>query len=256
MEINKIYNMDCLEGMKLIDGNSIDLVVTSPPYNIGLDYGHGWDSDKISTNEYKSFTKKWLEEVFRILKDDGRFCLNIGYRVCTVEDSGIDYNELIDISRSIGFKLRETIVWIKTRERGNPQSFCGANTAWGSWLSASNPICRSYFEFIFVFYKKYLGKQNKGKSTMTKKEFLDYTQNAWFFPAETDRTHPAPFPLELPLRCIKFFTYEGDVILDPFMGSGTTAEACIRLNRQYIGFEISKFYCDDMKCRTEQMRLK
>jgi len=243
--INKIMCGDCIEVMKYIPNSSIDLVVTSPPYNIGIDYKSGWDSDRLTIIQYKEFSKKYMETIYRIIKQDGRFCLNIGYRLCTiVERSGMDYIEILNIAKEIGFKLRETIVWIKTRERENPQSFCGANTAWGSWLSASNPICRSFFEFIFIFYKEHIGKQSKGESTMTKKEFIEYTQNAWYFSAETNRLHPAPFPKELPMRCIKLLSYKDDIVLDPFVGWGTTAVVAKELYRQYIGIDNNSDYCE------------
>lgn len=243
IELNKIYCGDCLKVMKYIKSGSIDCIITSPPYNLGIKYDE-LDSNSKSNDDYLEFTRNYLEEGFRVLKDDGRFCLNIGYKVSTVKDGGIDYIVLLNKIKEIGYTIRETIIWVKSRKIEDPRSFCGANTAWGSWMSASNPICRARMEFIFILNKKNYKKENKGITTITKQEFMDYSSNVWYFPAETNRIHKAPFPIELPKRCIKFFTYENDIILDPFVGSGTTAIACINLKRNWIGIELEPKYVE------------
>ena len=232
---------DSLKVMKTMPDNSVDLVITSPPYNIGMKYDE-LDSDSKSNEDYLLFTKEYLTGCYRLLKDDGRFCLNIGYKVSTVKDGGIDYVDLLNLIKSIGYTVRETIVWVKSRQKEDPQSFCGANTAWGSWMSASNPICRARMEFIFVLNKNKYKKEGKGRTTITKQEFMDYASNVWYFPAETDRTHKAPFPVELPKRCIKFYTFENDTVLDPFMGLAATGVACKELGRNFIGIEILPKY--------------
>jgi site-specific DNA-methyltransferase (adenine-specific) len=104
-------------------------------------------------------------------------------------------------------------------------------------------------------YKKDWKKHNKGKTTIDKRDFVDLTRGIWKLNTECRGLTKANFPVDLPEKCIRLLSYEGDVILDPFMGSGTTAESCLRTNRKYIGFEISKKYCDIMKCRTTQQRL-
>lgn len=249
IELDAIYNRDCLEIMKQFPEKFVDLIVTSPPYNIGKKYD-GFYNDDLTNEDYIKFTAEYLSECYKVLKDDGRICVNIGYKVSTVKDKGIDFVQFINIVRSIGYSMRETIIWIKTKKKDNLQNFCGSNTAWGSWLSASNPVCRARMEFIFIFNKKYPKKRNKGISDITKDEFLDCSSNVWYFPAESNRKiHKALFPVELPYRLIKFLSYKNDIILDPFIGSGTTAVACVMANRRYIGIELNKNYCDYAKKR-------
>jgi len=254
--IGKIINGDCLEVLQKMPDKCVDLVVTSPPYNVGIKY-NDLMSDSKANEDYMRFTRGYLSECYRILKDDGRFCLNIGYKVSTVKDAGIDYIDLLNLIKSIGYTIRETIIWVKTHKAKTPQSFCGSTTAWGSWLSASNPICRARMEFVFVLNKKLSSKNTRGISTITKQEFLEYTTSVWYFPTETNRIHKAPFPIELPYRCIQLYTYKDDNVLDPFIGSGTTAVASVITNRHYIGIEISPEYCDIARKRiiTEQNKM-
>ena len=241
---------DCTEVLKTLPDACVDCCVTSPPYNIGLDYGHADDCK--SRAEYLAFTRDYLAECYRVLKDDGRFCLNIGYTVSTVKTAGLDYIELLNLIKSIGYTIRETIIWVKSHREGDPQSFCGSNTAWGSWMSAANPVCRARMEFIFVLNKHSVKKNNRGTSTMTRQEFMDFASTVWYFPAERSRLHKAPFPVELPYRCIQFYTYHGDVVLDPFVGSGTTAVACVRTGRRYIGIEQNPDYIRMAEGRIQQ----
>nr|MBC8186475.1 site-specific DNA-methyltransferase [candidate division KSB1 bacterium] len=175
-----IWNGNCLEVMKQLEDKSFNLVVTSPPYNIGKKYDE-LDSDSKSNKDYFSFTKEYLEGIYDLMKNDARFCLNIGYKVSTVKDGGIDYVDLLNEIKRIRYKIRETIIWVKSRKKENPQSFCGANTSWGSWMSASNPICRARMEFIFILNKKDYKRHNKGITTITKQEFMDYASNVWYF---------------------------------------------------------------------------
>ena len=123
--------------------------------------------------------------------------------------------------------------------------FAGGKTAWGSWLSASNPQFRSFTEHILVFHKEVPRKEPVGESDITKDEFLKWTKNTWFIMPSKDVNHPAVFPIEIPYRCIKIFSYVGDLIYEPFLGSGTTVEACRVLKRNFIGSEISKKYYDN-----------
>ena len=251
--INTIIQGDCLEVMKQVPDKSVDLIITSPPYNIGLDYDVA--PDKIGKAKYRKWLVDTGKELLRITKDGGRLCLNLGNRINTFSGMGesIDTFEILADYKNIGWFSREIITWVKTRQEENPQSFCGSDTAWGSWLSASNPICRSFSEYIFVFHKKLWKKSPVGKSDITKKEFMDYSRNVWYFPAETKRMgHPAPFPEELPYRCIKFYSYIGDIILDPFVGSGTTMKMAKYLKRNFIGIEISPKYCEISRQRLRQ----
>jgi site-specific DNA-methyltransferase (adenine-specific) len=240
-----------------IADESIDLIVTSPPYNVGIEYDR-WN-DNLPEQEYWDFTKKWVEQSYRVLKIGGRICINIPVMGHSEQRQRSDYYSFhlysyLGIIRNL-FSLRECITWVKSFAEYDENVFCGGSTAWGSWLSPSTPWCRSFAEFILVAHKKEAKLRHIGVTDLTPPEFLRWTKNVWFFPSERDRRHPAPFPIELPYRLIKLYTYVGDTVLDPFMGGGTVAEACIRLNRQYIGFEISKNYCEGMKHRTTQTRL-
>jgi site-specific DNA-methyltransferase (adenine-specific) len=140
----------------------------------------------------------------------------------------------------IGFLMRGEIIW----EKG---SSAGTSTAWGSWKSASNPTLRDTHEYILVFSKDSFGRLNGAdhKSTISKEQFLEYTRSVWSFPAESARRigHPAPFPVELPYRLIQLYTYAGDVVLDPFMGSGQTGIAAVKAGRHFVGYDIDQKYC-------------
>ena len=134
--------------------------------------------------------------------------------------------------------------------------FCGGNTAWGSWKSPSNPFCRSFSEFIVVAYKDIPELQHEGKTDLSKEDFLKFTKNVWFLPSEANRNgHPAPFPYELPYRCIKLYSYIDDLIFDPFVGSGTTCLVARDLHRNYIGCDKSKKYSNVANGRIAQERL-
>ncbi len=227
----EIYNDDFLSVD--IPEESIDLIITSPPYNVGIDYKD--NDDTISYDEYLKWTENWLSKAFKLLKDDGRFCLNIPL---DKNKGGIKsvYADIVNIAKNIGFGYQSTIVW-------NEQNI-SRRTAWGSWLSASAPYVIAPVEMIVLLYKKQWKKKKKGVSDITKEEFIEWTNGLWTFPGESKKRigHPAPYPLELPKRCIKLFSYVGDTILDPFVGSGTTLISACKLKRKGIGVEISKEY--------------
>lgn len=219
------------ENMEELPDNSIHLVVTSPPYNVGKDY----DVD-LTLDEYRIFLKKVWKEVKRVLVPGGRVCINIAnlgrkpyipLHVYIIEDM-----------LELGFLMRGEIIW-------NKASSSSPSTAWGTWLSAKNPILRDVHEYILVFSKDTFSRESFGrKNTITREEFLEFTKSVWTFPAEiaTKVGHPAPFPIELPYRLIQLYTFEGEIVLDPFIGSGQTAIAAIKSNRHYIGYEINEEY--------------
>ena len=209
---------------RLLDGindSSVHLMVTSPPYNVGKDY----DQD-MSIAEYTKMLDIVFAEVYRVLVHGGRVCINIAN---VGRKPYIPYHKfIIDSMTKNGFLMRGEIIWDKGASSG-------PSTAWGSWQSASNPVLRDSHEYILVFSKGTYGRVKK-KNTITRDEFLEYTKSVWKFNAERAKKvgHPAPFPLELPYRCIQLYSFEGDVILDPFAGSGTTAIAALSTNRHYI----------------------
>ncbi len=245
------------ERMDELPDNSIHLMVTSPPYNVGKEYDQG-----LTLDEYKSLLRNVFKEVYRVLVPGGRACVNVanlGRKPYIPLDAFV-----IQIMLDIGFLMRGEIIWDKG-------SSAAASTAWGSWRSASNPTLRDTHEYIMIFSKDTFKRpEPKGrKSTISKEEFLEWTKSVWSFPAEsaTRVGHPAPFPVELPLRLIKLYTFEGEVVLDPFIGSGTTAIACLRTNRHFVGYDIEKQYVDmanrriqselrDIKAQKEQAKIE
>ncbi len=237
-----IYLDDFLN-TKTIEKESVDLIITSPPYDLGIEY-EKYD-DSVPYNEYLQFTEKWLKKSYDLLKDDGRMCLNIPLDKNKGGKQSV-YGDILKIAKNTGWEYNTTIIW-------NEQNI-SKRTAWGSWLSASAPYVIAPVEIILIMYKKNWKKSLKGKSTITKEEFIEWTNGVWTFNGEKKKKigHPAPFPLELPNRCMKLFSFEGDIILDPFMGSGTTLLSCQINNRKGIGIEINDKYCDLAKKRLSE----
>ncbi len=231
-----IYNEDILHTCAIADA-SIDLIVTSPPYNVDIRYNS--HQDDTSYREYLKFTELWLEKCYRLAKDDGRFCLNIPLDKNKGGQQAV-CADITSIAKKVGWLYQSTIIW----NEGN----ISRRTAWGSWLSASAPYVTAPVEVIVVLYKKRWKKMSGSKiNDITKQEFMEWTNGMWTFSGQSKKGaggHPAPFPLELPRRCIKLFSFVGDTVLDPFMGSGSTLIAAYKNNRKGNGVEIDKGYCD------------
>lgn len=237
-----ILNDDFLK-LEAIPENSIDLVVTSPPYNVDIHYGSY--NDRIPYHAYLDFTRKWLSKCYNLMKEDGRLCLNIPLDKNKGGQQSV-YADIVTIAKDIGWRYHASIVW-------NEQNI-SRRTAWGSWQSASAPFVIAPVEMIAIFYKKFWKKRAKGESDITRDEFIEWTNGVWSFQGESKKRvqHPSPFPIELPRRCIKLFSYVGDLVLDPFLGSGTTLLACLETGRRGIGVEIDPRYCAIAKCRLLQ----
>jgi len=229
--LNKIFCKSS-EKMEELPDNSVHLVVTSPPYNVGKEY-----DKNLTLNEYLEFLKRVWREVYRVLVPGGRICINIANlgRKPYIPLHAYIIRDMLEI----GFLMRGEVIW-------NKGSSAGSSTAWGSWCSPANPTLRDIHEYILIFSKGSFQRKNPKhkRSTISKEEFLEFTKSIWTFPAVSAKEigHPAPFPVELPYRCIQLYTYEGDVVLDPFMGSGQTAIAAIKTGRYYIGYEINEEY--------------
>ncbi|MBC8249905.1 MAG: site-specific DNA-methyltransferase [Anaerolineales bacterium] len=235
-----IYHDDFLT-TEWVEENSIDLIVTSPPYNVDIKYG-SYDDD-ISYEGYLEFTREWLARCLELAKDDGRFCLNIPLDKNKGGQQSV-CADITTIAKQVGWKYHSTIIW-------NEQNI-SRRTAWGSWLSASAPYVIAPVEVIVILYKKQWKKMGGSKqSDITREEFMEWTNGVWSFSGESKKRvgHPAPFPVELPRRCIKLFTFVGDTVLDPFLGSGSTLVACAETNRKGIGVEIDGNYCEMAKQR-------
>ena len=238
--INHIHNVDSRD-LNFIPENSVHLMVTSPPYSASKDY-----DENLSLEEYLKLLKDVFIEVYRVLVPGGRACINIanlGRKPYLPLHSYI-ISDMLDI----GYLMRGEIIWYK----GVPGSSC----AWGSWKSASNPVLRDTHEYIMVFSKETPKRpKNDRINTITKDEFLENTQSMWSFQPESAKKvgHPAPFPIELPYRLIQLYTFEDDIVLDPFSGSGTTAIAAVKSNRKFICCDTKKEYVNLSNDRVKEM---
>lgn len=246
MNYDEIYQIDCNIGLKRLPSNSIDLIVTSPPYNVGIDYDV-YD-DNIKWSDYLEWTKKWLKECYRVLKDDGRICINhyINYQRKGENISRFPLMDIRFIQEEIGYNVHKLIIW--------GDRTISTLTAWGSWKSASAPYISTPYEGILISYKNQWKKLNKGISTISKEYFIEGVSGVWNLGTASNKNNrKAAFPIKLPTMCIELLSYKDDIVLDPFMGSGTTAIACIKTNRQYIGFELSEDYVNTANKRIENV---
>lgn len=228
------------ETMDEIPDYSIHLMVTSPPYNVTKEY----DQD-LSLDEYRQLLRNVFQETYRVLVTGGRACVNIANlgRKPYIPLHSYIIEDMLDI----GFLMRGEIIW-------NKASSASPSTAWGSWQSATNPVLRDVHEYILVFSKEsFSRKRGTKENTISKDEFLELTKSVWTFPAESAQRigHPAPFPVELPYRLIQLYTLKGDVVLDPFCGSGSTCIAAIRAERHHIGYDINREYVQLAEARIE-----
>lgn len=237
----------CSDSRKMgnIPDSSVHLMVSSPPYNVGKEY----DED-LNLVEYLELLKSVFSETHRVLVNGGRACINIAN---VGRKPYIPYHKfMIDVMAEAGFLMRGEIIW-------NKGASAGASTAWGSWLSPSNPTLRDTHEYVLVFSKGKFSRSGKGKKpTISKSEFLEFTKSVWVFQPESAAKvgHPAPFPVELPYRCIQLYTFEGEVVLDPFCGVAATCIAAIKTRRHYIGIDINPQYTQVAKKRVNEYLVK
>jgi DNA modification methylase len=219
------------ESMSELPDASVHGMITSPPYNVSKEY----DED-LTLQEYRALLRRVMQETYRVLVVGGRACINVanvGRKPYLPLHAFI-----IEEMNSLGFSMRGEIIW-------NKGSSAGPSTAWGSWKSASNPTLRDVHEYILVFSKgAYSRNGMKRTNTIGRDEFLELTKSVWSFSAESAKRvgHPAPFPVELPRRLIQLYTFQGDVVLDPFAGSGTTGVAALQSGRHFVGYEKNPHY--------------
>ena len=218
MKYNKIYNGDCIELCEELNDNSIDCVITSPPYfnsNKKYQRGSGFHYSQ-DIGEPLFVIQDFFECIKDKLKDDGIICLNLGF---SYGETGVmrPFDILERLRKKNGYFVNDILIWHKN----NP-------------IPLQNRLTNA-IEYIFIL----------SKQPQIKYQTKEYTHNVFKFPVDKGNgVHSAVFPLELPKICLEHFTKENDLILDPFMGSGTTALACLNMNRNYIGFEINQSYID------------
>jgi site-specific DNA-methyltransferase (adenine-specific) len=268
LETNKIIQGNCVEVMATLPESTVDLIVTSPPYNVGIDYDT--HNDRQSMEDYWQFTKDWLSEAYRILKDDGRVAINIPYEV-NVQDRGgriLFMSEFYQIMKNLGFKFFGLV----DLDENSPHR--SKTTAWGSWMSPSAPYIYNPKECVILGYKKNHIKKVKGepqwkgelvdleqedgtiKQKMMyqdedKKEFMSLVYGQWEYFADTKQQTKATFSMDIPLKAIKILTYRNDIVLDPFTGSGTSLVAAEVSGRRWLGIELSENYVKVAKDRVQ-----
>jgi len=241
---NKMFNDKWENIMPLIPDNSIDIVITSPPYNVDLGNnkfkqdGYEDFEDNMPYEEYLDWMEKLFTESYRVLKSGGRICINIGDKKQSKEVTHVDF---ILKMKKVGFIMLVPIVWNKGQ--------IGNRFAWGSYRSPAMPCFPTPFEYIIVMCKESLRHEGDPKKiTVSAKDFQTSANALWTFPPDTQMMkkwgHPATFPEELPRRLIHQLTYADDIVLDPFSGSGTSCTVAKKLKRKYIGIEMSKKYYD------------
>ena len=267
--LNRITVGNCIDVMSELPESSVDLLVTSPPYNVGIEYDQ--HDDKMDMNSYWQFTEDWLKESFRVLKDDGRIAVNIPYEV-NVQDRGgrvLFMAEFWGIMKKVGFKFYGLV------DLNEDSPHRSKTTAWGSWMSPSSPYIYNPKECVILAYKHLSKKVVKGKpqwepvwvekedgklkATYTeneKKEFMSLVYGQWDYFADTKQMTKATFSMDIPTKAIKILTYKGDIVLDPFMGSGTSALAAEFLGRHWIGIELSDSYAEVANRRVGEYRAK
>lgn len=237
-ELLNTFILGSAEDMKELPDNSVHLMITSPPYNVTKEY----DND-LSLKDYLKLLNNSFKETYRVLVNGGRACINVANLGRKPYIPLSDYISMMMIE--IGFNMRGEIIW-------NKAGSASPSTAWGSWQSAANPILRDIHEYILVFSKgDFKREKNEKENSISKDQFMEWTKSIWIMNAESAKRigHPAPFPEELPYRLIQLFSFKNDIILDPFMGSGTTAVSAVKSERYFIGYDNNSDYISLSKSR-------
>ena len=221
--------------MSMIPDASVGLAFTSPPYNVGKSYE---SAVPVPLGEHLGLIERVAGEVYRVLVPGGRFVVNVANlgRKPYVPIAA----ELWPMLRGLGFVPLGEVIWLKGRARSQ-------SCAWGSWRSASSPVVRDVHEYLLVCGKGGGRRGDRGESDIAGDEFVSWTLSVWDVPSRGHGQreygkHPAPFPLELAERVVKLWSYVGDVVLDPFAGSGTTCVAAKKLGRRFVGFDVVAEY--------------
>jgi site-specific DNA-methyltransferase (adenine-specific) len=231
------------ERMDQLPDNSVALMVTSPPYHVGKDY----DSDK-SFDDYLALLESVFVETYRVLQPGGRAVVNVanlGRRPY------VPLSHLVtERMQRLGYFMRGEIIWRKGKG-------ASGNCAWGSWKSPTNPVIRDVHEYCLVFCKGRFDRVVSGVATVSAEDFMESTLSVWDVPPESAKrvNHPAPFPVELPRRFIELYTFVGELVLDPFIGSGSTAVAAVESGRHWVGYEINGDYAEITRQRVARAKM-
>ncbi len=241
--INRIICGDAGGILHEFPDNSIDLIITSPPYNFGHAYANDPYDDTHEWNEYFSRLQGIWGECARVLKPGGRIAVNVQ----PLFSDYVPTHHIISAQlRMLGLLWKAELLWEKN-------NYNAKYTAWGSWKSPSMPYIKYTWEFIEVFDKETHRKAGRRENIdITAEEFKEWVIGRWSFPPEIhmkDYGHPAMFPEELPRRLIRLFSYQNDIVLDPFNGAGTTTLVASKLSRRFIGIDISEEYCGIARSR-------
>jgi DNA modification methylase len=243
--VNKIVCGDSETILKAFPDNFVDIIVTSPPYNFGLKYENDKNKDALYWQDYFNKLNRVWQECFRVLKPAGRLCVNIQPLFSDyVPTHHIISRQLLEL----GLIWKAEILWEK-------HNYNCKYTAWGSWKSPSMPYLKYTWEFIEVFCKESHKKEgDSSKIDITGDEFKKWVYAKWDIAPEGNMkkyNHPAMFPEELVARLLKLFSYQNDIVLDPFNGAGTTTLVANKLERRYIGIDVSEEYCKTAEKRLE-----
>jgi DNA modification methylase len=246
---------DCREVLRTLPDKCAHLAITSPPYNVGLEYDD--HNDRMSYDEYLAWLQPVWRELHRVLVDGGRFALNIA--PTSIRNFKPIHYDMAAQLRALGFIIRTEIIWYKQTMR--------RRTAWGSWKSPRNPHIIPSWEYVLVFSKgTWTLEGNRQDADITGEEFISFSDGFWQITPETRGrqpflkslyppksgqkqsapkagTHPAPFPEELIYRLMKFYSFHGNVVLDPFGGTGTVAVVAKKTGRHFIHIDVSEKYC-------------
>ena len=222
--MNRIILGDCVSNMEEnIPDGSVDLIVTSPPYNAQKSY----EKDRQTEEEFWRFTEDWIGGTYHVLKDGGAMFVNTGYWSGKRKDKFFIPAKMIEIAESVGYKFTSWINWIKGSANNPVTSGSGWGDVYGvapSFLNGTEPI---------LYFRKGKGSHRDNNHD----EWMRLVREPWVMPCSREKEHDAAFPMQLPINCIKMCSLEGDTVLDPFGGSGTTGLACKELNRNYILIE-------------------
>jgi site-specific DNA-methyltransferase (adenine-specific) len=245
-----LVSIQCADSARLgfLENEAVDLVVTSPPYNLDVSYG-GY-ADAVPYDQYLSWVAEWAAELHRVAAVGGRACINVPLDSNKGGKRAV-YADYVRVFKEAGWSYQTTIVW-------NEQNI-SRRTAWGSWMSPTAPFVTAPVEMVAIFYKDVWGRKRLDRtSDIEHDEFLEWTLGMWQFAGQSPRSvgHPAPFPLELPRRLIKLYSFVEDLVFDPFVGSGTTCVAAKTLGRHSIGVDIDEGYCSlaARRCGLELVR--